>query len=440
MVATITVSTSETVVFLLKPKATNPTTVVASSELSISTGSVNYYKTMFADASSGSDHRGIISYTGGSYYTKVRVLDFGTAWNETQGAAHGITAGSETNLYNQASYNEKPGVWMRSTHSGGGKQICVFAYYAFKFGFDIGTSGTTISNITIGHWGSSQPRPHVAVYTGTPGWAFVFASYSSYQSYHIPITIASNNTTTEGAVANGAAGGGTGGGSMGLVYTGTTNTMMLINGKSSGAPSGGVLPGQGGWSSQRGKYTKRMTYTSGAWVVASPPNTAVGTADLFLNPYAQGEHEGLGSIGHDFDPDRSRVVIASTTTAGNPSRGDLSESRFGTYAGRTTGIWMMKISGTTAPLDNYGTLSGMFVGFGADASNVTAGNTVTVTIKGGVNEQQSGLAIGKHYFMDEFGTLYANGLPDMHQASLYVGRAISATKLLVDGSKGWAFR
>ena len=225
---------------------------------------------------------------------------------------------------------------------------------------------------------------------------------------------------------------------MGLVYTGTTNTMMLINGRSSGAPSGGVLPGQGGWSSQRGKYTKRMTYTSGAWVVASP-NTAVGNAVLFLNPYAQGEHENLGSIGHDFDPDRNRVVVAMTTTAGNPSRGDLSESRHGTYASRTTGIWMMKISGTTAPLDDYGTLAGMFVGFGADASNVTAGNTVTVTIKGGVNEQQSGLAVGKHYFMDEFGSLYANGMPDMHQVSIYAGRAVSATKLLVDGTKGWLF-
>ena len=439
MVATITVSTSETVVFLLKPKATNPTTVVASSELSISTGSVNYYKTMFADASSGSDHRGIISYTGGSYYTKVRVLDFGTAWNETQGAAHGITAGSETNLYNQASYNEKPGVWMRSTHSGGGKQMCVFGYYAFKYGFDIGTSGTTISNITIGHWGASQPKPSVAVYTGTPGWAFVYASYSSYASYLIPVAISSDNSTSEGAIANSVAGGGTGdSGMQGLVYTGTTNTMMVINGRNSGAPSGGVLPGNGAWSNQRGKYTKRMTYNSG-WVVASP-NTSVDTADLFLNPYAQGEHEGLGSIGHDFDPDRSRVVIASTTTAGNPSRGDLSEARFGTYAGRTTGIWMMKISGTTAPLDNYGTLAGMFVGFGADASNVTAGNTVTVTIKGGVNEHQSGLAVGQHYFMNEFGTLYANGLPDMHQASLYVGRAVAATKLIVDGSKGWSFR
>ena len=83
--------------------------------------------------------------------------------------------------------------------------------------------------------------------------------------------------------------------------------------------------------------------------------------------------------------------------------------------------------------------SGMFVGFGADASNVTAGNTVTVTVKGGVNEQQSGLAVGKQYFMDEFGTLYANGMPDMHQGSIYAGRAVSATKLLVDGTKGWLF-
>ena len=99
---------------------------------------------------------------------------------------------------------------------------------------------------------------------------------------------------------------------------------------------------------------------------------------------------------------------------------------------------MIKVSGTTGKLNNYGTLSGTFVGLGADASNVTAGNTVTVTVAGGTNEQQSGLVIGANYFIDEFGTLFAHGSPDINQVNIRVGTAVSATKMLITNDRAWS--
>lgn len=69
-----------------------------------------------------------------------------------------------------------------------------------------------------------------------------------------------------------------------------------------------------------------------------------------------------------------------------------------------------------------------FIGI-ADAA-FTDASSVIATINGGVNDDQSGLLVGKAYFVAKDGTLTT----DRAQACAYAGKAISSTKILLGGS------
>ena len=200
----------------------------------------------------------------GSYYSGMRVLDFGsTAWNETQGGAHNITVGSETSPANNASYGIQSGIWMRSTHSGGGKQFVLGSHYATKYGFDIGTSGTTISNITTHSFSmGSNAHPQAWTYNGTAGEVFCLASGTSLQSYLFPVTIDSSNNLSEGTSVSGPASGTQSSqNSFGMEYVGTQDSVIALVYGGGGQPSIGTLPGEDGYIQQK-KNVARMFYSN----------------------------------------------------------------------------------------------------------------------------------------------------------------------------------
>ena len=75
-----------------------------------------------------------------------------------------------------------------------------------------------------------------------------------------------------------------------------------------------------------------------------------------------------------------------------------------------------------------------FFGFNTAAVDVSSSTAATITVSGGLNENQTGLTVGTRYYMTAGGTLtpskYAKGVA----GSVYAGVATASTKLLVAGS------
>jgi len=73
--------------------------------------------------------------------------------------------------------------------------------------------------------------------------------------------------------------------------------------------------------------------------------------------------------------------------------------------------------------------------FGAATSTVSTGQTLDVTHVGGINENQSGLTVGSTYYIGSDGALTATA-PELTASNQWrrVGKAISATKLLITGA------
>lgn len=71
---------------------------------------------------------------------------------------------------------------------------------------------------------------------------------------------------------------------------------------------------------------------------------------------------------------------------------------------------------------------------GLATQSVSNGATVTVTIVGGINENQSGLTVGRKYFLGKDGTLTDTQPEGFFPADRVVGIATAATKLLITNS------
>jgi len=77
---------------------------------------------------------------------------------------------------------------------------------------------------------------------------------------------------------------------------------------------------------------------------------------------------------------------------------------------------------------------GNFLGIAAENISDTA--TGKITIFGGVNENQSGLTIGNHYFSDGGGTV---GLDGDRYGEIYLGQAIAADKIKMRKNEGYLY-
>ena len=71
---------------------------------------------------------------------------------------------------------------------------------------------------------------------------------------------------------------------------------------------------------------------------------------------------------------------------------------------------------------------------GLATQSVSNGATVTVTIVGGINENQSGLTVGRKYFLGQDGTLTDTQPEGFFPSDRVVGIATAATKLLITNS------
>lgn len=78
---------------------------------------------------------------------------------------------------------------------------------------------------------------------------------------------------------------------------------------------------------------------------------------------------------------------------------------------------------------------GKFIGFNTSA--VSAAATATITVTGGINENQSNLTVGQEYWIGDSGTLLTQ--PPRYSMHLYkAGIATASTKLLVQNvDDGW---
>jgi hypothetical protein len=71
---------------------------------------------------------------------------------------------------------------------------------------------------------------------------------------------------------------------------------------------------------------------------------------------------------------------------------------------------------------------------GLATQSVSDGAAITVTIVGGVNENQSGLTVGQKYFLGQGGTLTNIQPEGFFPSDRIVGIATATTKLLVTNS------
>jgi len=88
--------------------------------------------------------------------------------------------------------------------------------------------------------------------------------------------------------------------------------------------------------------------------------------------------------------------------------------------------------GSTAALAYTKSNMTAFIGFNTSAK--TDGQTATVTVKGGLNENQSSLTAGQHYYISDDGLLTTTK-PFGSQYLWYAGVATAATKLLVTNDR-----
>ena len=75
-----------------------------------------------------------------------------------------------------------------------------------------------------------------------------------------------------------------------------------------------------------------------------------------------------------------------------------------------------------------------FFGFNTAAVDVSSSTAATITVSGGLNENQTGLTVGTRYYMTAGGTLTPSKYAAAVSGSIYAGVATASTKLLVAGS------
>ena len=105
---------------------------------------------------------------------------------------------------------------------------------------------------------------------------------------------------------------------------------------------------------------------------------------------------------------------------------------FGTFRGRTVAAGGGAADDTTRALVYGSSNASEFIGFNT-AAVTSNGNTATITVAGGLNENQSGLTRGKRYFVDDCGCL-SDKLPYIAENVYDAGVTTATTKLLVKGT------
>ena len=104
---------------------------------------------------------------------------------------------------------------------------------------------------------------------------------------------------------------------------------------------------------------------------------------------------------------------------------------FGTFRGRTVAAGGGAADDTTRALVYGSSNASEFIGF--NTTQATNTNTATITVAGGLNENQSGLTRGKRYFVDDCGCL-SDKLPYIAENVYDAGVTTATTKLLVKGT------
>ena len=428
--------------YLLKPVAGSPTTVRASAALALGAGTdTKAYAPGIADASDGSDHRMVVSYSGASYYPKARVLNFASDWDEGAGNAHNVTIGSETNLYSSASYYRPAIAWMHQDNSGNnGTQILAY-HYNYVFGFDIGSSGVAINTITTASHSASTRAGMDIAWAGTAGEAHVFVQ--AYASYNTMIRVsisASDNSTSQGSSGNGLYNSvGSGPSSQqymsNVQYYGTTDKFVAIHKRSAGSTTAyNGMPGTDEFHGSEMEFQAFYYHDGGdggnklyGGGSSDAPGLAADYAKCIVNPFQGNNLFSNNQQGQStcYNPDRNRIIVAVQYGAHDSSNlPPFSTGR------RGQAIYMIK---SNSDFDDHGTLP-EFVGFSNAASDVTGGSNVELTITGGTNSRQNSLTVGAKYFLDSFGNLNPYGPLPVSRANVFAGVALSATELLVDGN------
>lgn len=121
-------------------------------------------------------------------------------------------------------------------------------------------------------------------------------------------------------------------------------------------------------------------------------------------------------VGTNYDP----YIAYSFPAATSASLGNL---KFTILSGETASNWTSYFVYTDVDVDSNNVKT---VGFAESA--ISASSTGSVTVIGGVNDQQSGLTAGSKYYLDTAGSLTTTA-----GSNVYAGLAISSTELLVKG-------
>ena len=131
-----------------------------------------------------------------------------------------------------------------------------------------------------------------------------------------------------------------------------------------------------------------------------------------------------------YDADNDQVFVTGDyryAGHGNDERGQW----FGTFRGRTTAAGGGAADATTRALVYGASNMKEFIGF--TTAQATNTDTATITVAGGLNENQSGLTRGKKYFIDD-GGLLIDKIPDIGMNLFVAGVTTDTTKLLVQAT------
>ena len=131
---------------------------------------------------------------------------------------------------------------------------------------------------------------------------------------------------------------------------------------------------------------------------------------------------------HASNPFYSATMSTTNNYQGQANSWDASSSKLIVIMNTTS-------AATVAALTVAGGGTDVQKWLGFAESTVGTGVSVDVTILGGINESQSGLTVGSTYYLNADGTLTATA-PTLSATNQWnrVGKAISATKLLVTGA------
>ena len=188
----------------------------------------------------------------------------------------------------------------------------------------------------------------------------------------------------------------------GKVIVGTVSGTSISFGSAVSYTSNGAEYMQMGYDEAVGKFNifyRGNTFgnTTGRYVTGSVSGTTptVSSETVFTSGTFFGYPYGV-----TFDSGQNRIVLNSR---------DLGNSGYGA-------AFVLRNAGTVSNYDTW-------VGISTEA--ISSGSTGTITVLGGVNEQQTGLTVGSTYYVAADGTLSTT------DTGYKIGKAIAATDLLI---------